>query len=52
MFPEVKPGPSDSVTMVTEGDDAMECVQVSSKGSLERDNQVPVKTICTQTSTV
>ena len=48
---EVQLGPSDSVSTVMEGDDAMVCIQVSSNGSLQRDIQVAVKTISTQTST-
>ena len=48
---EVQLGPSDSVSTVTEGDDAMVCIQVSSNGTLQRDIQVAVKTISTQTST-
>ena len=48
---EVQLGPSDSVSTVTEGDDAMVCIQVSSNGTLQRDIQVAIKTISTQTST-
>ena len=46
---EVQLSPADSVTTVTEGDNAMVCVRVSN-GSLQRDIQLAVKTISDTTS--
>ena len=52
LTPEVHLSPSDSVSTIAEGDDAMVCIRsVYSNGSLQRDIEVVVKTISTQTST-
>ena len=49
-FSEVQISPSESVTTVMEGDDAMVCVRVSN-GSLQRDVQLLIKSLSGPTST-